>query len=766
MTVASAIVGQALVCSGIAGVGQTPLAQDIGTGSILLNQMVAAWQTERLVTGTPGALPPFPDQTTDVTFWYQYEGALLWGLVARLRAAYELPPNDAQIKLAATHAALLQANNKQFQPSIAGSNTDQTGNGLVLLALRAAGRITDQQGASLGSQDVADGLILLNEMYDEWNRERAITVTPGGFAGLANGSMPIAMATGQASATVWNLAVRIRSAFGLEDNQQQIAQAAKSLALLQANNKQFQTAPAAAGTDQNGNGIVMLALRAAGRITDQQSAAPGSQDATDGLLLLNEMYDEWNRERTVTVTPGFLAKLADGAALLNLPAGQASASVWNLAVRIRSAFGLDENKQQIVQAAKSLALLQANNRQQQPAVHPGVPATAIQIIFQALRMAGRITDTQNVSDDSQDVSDAFNLLVSMVAQWSRERWLVFDLTDTIAVATGRRTYSIGAGGDFNIARPDRIESAFVRLVPGGFGTGAIALPAPVTINAQIASSAVLGEFSPVDFDAEFNIGSSAAYSTFSASNAFSATDYDNEFAGVQASSIASGTGYFASGEYDAEFALTPAVQSSVPAIQAAPAILFSRFDFSNDFDIGFADTYAVDYPLDILDSREDYNLIGLKGLSSFPTALFYDSAYPRGTIYLYPTPPAGQFEIHLSVKGTLPVYASVNDPLGLPPEYNEALYSNLACRIMAWNGGQPTAYMRTLASKSLRVIRGANAQVPRLQMPFGLPTQGMRRGGGWGFGGIAYPVGASNQPLPVPTTAPLDAFVLDRNVLQ
>ncbi len=755
MTVANNVFSAALANAGIVGVGQSPLASDLATASLLFDDMVNAWAIERQVKSIQPALAPFLDLTSDVPFWTPYEGALVWGLTVRLRAAYALPPDDVQIKLAQYHATLLQANNKQFQTAPQYATIDTSGNGLAFLALRAAGRITDEQGVNLGSQDQTDAVLLLVEMLDEWQQERSVTVTPGTFPVITDPGLLIAVTPGLRSAIVWNLAVRIRSAFGMEDNKVQAEQAARSLALVQANNKQFQPSPVA--TDTTAQGLIYLALRAAGRIDDDMGAAPTSQDVSDGYLLLNEMLAEWQLERTVTTTPGalptvstltgalvlapgyasaiflnlavrireafnakedgklndraaralkfvqannkqyqpaqglaaddttvggvvFLALRAAGridddmgaqassqdvtdalslwremfaewqqdrtvtvtpgtfpvigapAAGITLGAGLSSATVLNLAVRIKVAFG-DEPPQLLRDmAGKALAAVQANNKQQVPSLLPGVPATALQIIFQAFRMAGRVSDTQGVSVASQDVDDAFNLLVTMLAQWSRERWLTFDLSDVACLSTGAETYSIGAGGDFNVARPDRIESAFVRLNPG----------------------------------------------------------------------------------------------SSEP----------------------------IDYQLDIFESREDYNEIGLKYLSSFPSVLFYDSAYPLGTIYVSPVPVAGTFELHVSVKATLPVYANTSASLGLPPEYNEALYSNLACRIMAWNGGQPTPFMVALASKALRVIRGANAQVPRLGMPNGIPLGRSW----WGMPGWAAPLSA-----PASGASGLGALLLDAN---
>lgn len=60
---------------------------------------------------------------------------------------------------------------------------------------------------------------------------------------------------------------------------------------------------------------------------------------------------------------------------------------------------------------------------------------------------------------------ALTQLNRLLTEWERQRYLVYRLVDYAKVSTGAQTYSVGAGGDFNInPRPDRIESAFLRLL--------------------------------------------------------------------------------------------------------------------------------------------------------------------------------------------------------------------------------------------------------------------------------------------------------------
>lgn len=136
-------------------------------------------------------------------------------------------------------------------------------------------------------------------------------------------------------------------------------------------------------------------------------------------------------------------------------------------------------------------------------------------------------------------------------------------------------------------------------------------------------------------------------------------------------------------------------------------------------------TNQPDSVIKVLDAREDYNEIGMKNIltGGAPVAAFYDSAYPTGFLYLWPTPSAGAYEIHLSIKDQLAQFSNLTDTINLPAEYQEALTYNLALRMKIMYGLAPDGNLQRLADASLNTIRQANTQIPRLTMPLGLTTQ-------------------------------------------
>jgi hypothetical protein len=139
----------------------------------------------------------------------------------------------------------------------------------------------------------------------------------------------------------------------------------------------------------------------------------------------------------------------------------------------------------------------------------------------------------------------------------------------------------------------------------------------------------------------------------------------------------------------------------------------------------------VDYPIGIIQSREDYNRIALKLLPSFTRRLFYDNAWPLGVLHPYPVPQASIYEIHLSLKETLTSFANLTQTINLPDEYMGALFYNLVLRLGV---RYPISRDQTmldqwetvkgLAKDALNVLRGANTQIAALTMPPDLVRQG------------------------------------------
>ncbi len=229
--------------------------------------------------------------------------------------------------------------------------------------------------------------------------------------------------------------------------------------------------------------------------------------------------------------------------------------------------------------------------------------TAGDLIAFALRAAG--VNGVGQTPSAEDSNDGLILLRAMLGQWSRKRWLNWSLGGAFKASTGAVSYTIGAGLDFDMPRPDRISSAYARFLP-------------------------------------------------------------------------------------------------------------------------VSGTNSIDYPLGIVASREDYNAITLKRLSTIPLAVYYESTFPAALLFFWPVPPAGQYELHVSAKGVITLPAALTDTIAMPDEYMEALIYSLAVRL-AMNYGQTPAPANVMAMRAaLNTIRMANAQIPMQHMP----ALGSHRGSG------------------------------------
>lgn len=128
----------------------------------------------------------------------------------------------------------------------------------------------------------------------------------------------------------------------------------------------------------------------------------------------------------------------------------------------------------------------------------------------------------------------------------------------------------------------------------------------------------------------------------------------------------------------------------------------------------------VDYPLERLESREDYNRVTLKQLTSFTGAYYYEPSWPLGVVYPVPIAQASVYALGLSFMAQLPsVFATANTVINLPYEYYSAIVSNLALRLRPkfGLGTWPGDPLPGMAKDTLNTLRAANFQVSRLTMP-------------------------------------------------
>jgi len=89
----------------------------------------------------------------------------------------------------------------------------------------------------------------------------------------------------------------------------------------------------------------------------------------------------------------------------------------------------------------------------------------------------------------------------------------------------------------------------------------------------------------------------------------------------------------------------------------------------------------TDYPVQVIDDQAYWQGIASRTSSSdIPAYLYYDTAFPNGTIYLWPVPFAANV-LYMQVWTPLSEYATAGTAVSLPPGYQEAIAYGLAVRL-------------------------------------------------------------------------------------
>jgi hypothetical protein len=137
----------------------------------------------------------------------------------------------------------------------------------------------------------------------------------------------------------------------------------------------------------------------------------------------------------------------------------------------------------------------------------------------------------------------------------------------------------------------------------------------------------------------------------------------------------------------------------------------------------YIDFQGVSYPLRI-DTLKDYNNIPVKALvAGIPTELCALPSVPNATLQLWPVPSASM-TLNLWSGKVLQSFSSLTDVVNLPPGYERALGYCLAEEMGPEFDVQVSADILKKAAQARKNIKRINAEVPRLMMPYGVPSRG------------------------------------------
>jgi hypothetical protein len=140
----------------------------------------------------------------------------------------------------------------------------------------------------------------------------------------------------------------------------------------------------------------------------------------------------------------------------------------------------------------------------------------------------------------------------------------------------------------------------------------------------------------------------------------------------------------------------------------------------NDFGASFGPSFGpgspgsnqVSFRLDPIWSYEDYALIQLKELGSWPLRFFYDGKYPYGNVYIWPIP-SSIYEIHLIVKGAIGFQTMIStlEILNGGVGYVNGVYLNVPLTAVTGVGSGATADV-TVSGSAITAIAINNTDNP------------------------------------------------------
>lgn len=128
---------------------------------------------------------------------------------------------------------------------------------------------------------------------------------------------------------------------------------------------------------------------------------------------------------------------------------------------------------------------------------------------------------------------------------------------------------------------------------------------------------------------------------------------------------------------------------------------------------------GVTYPL-VKWTLQDYQQITVPTTSGIPTGFYAQMDMPDIRLTFWPVPSVSMVFDMWSDK-QITEFATLTQQLSMPPGYDRALATMLAVEIAPEYEREPSPNLMRLCAQSRRMLKRTNAEVPRLQMPYGIP---------------------------------------------
>lgn len=132
----------------------------------------------------------------------------------------------------------------------------------------------------------------------------------------------------------------------------------------------------------------------------------------------------------------------------------------------------------------------------------------------------------------------------------------------------------------------------------------------------------------------------------------------------------------------------------------------------------------IDYPMTVLESRQQYDQIALKSLHSWPSQIYYDPIIPSGTAKVWPIPMQPLFSLYVSFQQAIDMAGEGATTIDLdtlvPVETQEAIVYNLASRLCINYSVPVNPALAAAARSTLNTMRMTNFALQPLHMPAAL----------------------------------------------
>lgn len=185
--------------------------------------------------------------------------------------------------------------------------------------------------------------------------------------------------------------------------------------------------------------------------------------------------------------------------------------------------------------------------------------------------------------------------------------------------------------------------------------------------------------------------------------------------------ITSGQGTYTIGPANPPAVTNPVTPDVIVNGNYRPANIQSAYLRLNTGVGGTTGNYPLDFPVQILESREQYDAIRLKALQSWPSAIYYDPQIPNGVLNIWPVPIQQNFSFHLGFQQAIDLAAEGSQSLDLdtilPTESQLAIVWNLGLQLAVAYKLPPDPQLQAAARASLHTLRMVNFALRPLEMP-------------------------------------------------